>query len=116
MITVGKLRRWGGFIDSTEVLRTNRSACLSVHVYREQRLTAQKRLRCHIIPPIVLQHDLLLGIYSFLKFEHHTYATLPQQTGRPVVGQLVLKLENPQSVVALIQPANIQKTTPTYDT
>ena len=48
---------------------------------------------------MVLQHDLLLVRYSFLKFEHHTYAT---------VGKLELRQENSQNVVALIQPANTE--------
>ena len=106
MITVGKSRRWGEFTDSTETLKTNRSPCRRVQFHREQKPTAQMKLCCHIIPPMVLQHDLLLGRDSFLKFEHHTYATLPQQTGRAVVGELELRQENPQNVVTLIQPAN----------
>ena len=106
MITLGKPRRWGGFTDSTEALKTNYSACLSVQFHRRRKPTAQMRLRCHIVPPMVLQHDLLLGRDSFLKFDHHTNVTLPKQTGRPVVGELELRQENPQNVVALIQPAN----------
>ena len=81
MVTVGKPRRWGGFTDSTEALKTNRSECLSVQFLRERKPTAQMRLRCDIVPPMVLQHDLLLERDPFLKFEHHTYATLPKQTG-----------------------------------
>ena len=107
-ITVGKPCRWGGFTDSTETLKTNRSPCLRVQFHREQKPTAQMRLCCHIVPPMVLQHDLLLGRDSLLKFEHHTYAALPQQTGRAVVGELELRQENPQNVVTLIQPANTE--------
>ena len=108
MITVGKPRGWGGLTDSTETLITNLSPCRRVQFHREQKPTAQMRLCCHIVPPMVLQYDLLLRRDSFLKFEHHTYAALPQQTGRAVVGELELRQENPQNVVALIQPANTE--------
>ena len=114
MITVGKPRRWGGFTDFTEALKTNRSVCLSVQFHRGRQPTAQMRLRCHIVPPMVLRHDLLLERDSFLKFEHHTYATLPKQTGKPVVGELELRQENSHNVVVLIQPAT-QRTTSTCD-
>ena len=63
---------------------------------------------CHIAPLMVLQHNLFWGRDSFLTFEHHMYVTLPQQMGRPVVGELELRQENLQNVVALIQPANTE--------
>ena len=108
MITVGIPRRWGGFSDSTKTLQTNGSVYLTVQVHKEKEPTAQMRLRCHIVPPMVLQHDLLLGRDSSLKLQHNTYATLPKETGRPVVGVLELRQENPKTIVALIQPANTE--------
>ena len=33
MVTVGTPRRWGGFHDSLEALKTDRSACLSVQFF-----------------------------------------------------------------------------------
>ena len=108
MITVGKPRRWSGFTDSTKALETNHPACLSVQIHREQKSTEQIRLCCHAVPPMVQQHDLLLGRDSFLKYEHHTYGTLSKHTGRSVVGELELRQENLQNVVVLIQPANTE--------
>ena len=61
MITVGELRRWGGFTDSTEPLQNNSSACRSVQLFKGKKPTARMKVPCHIIPPMVLQHGLLLG-------------------------------------------------------
>ena len=68
MITVGEPRRWGGFTDSTEPLQTNSSACLCVQFFKGKKPTAQMKVLCHIVPPMVLQHGSLLGRDSFLKF------------------------------------------------
>ena len=62
---------------------------------------------CHIVPPMVLQHGLLLGRDYFLKFQNHTYATLPKEAERPVEGVLTLS-QNPEKNVALIQPTNTE--------
>ena len=62
---------------------------------------------CHIVPPLVLQHGLLLGRHSFLKFQNHTFATLPKETGRPVEGVLTLNQNLPKTG-ALIQPTNTE--------
>ena len=56
---------------------------------------------------MVLQHGLLLGRDSFLKFQNHTYATLPKEAGRPVEGVLTLS-QNTEKNVALIQPTNTE--------
>ena len=58
---------------------------------------------CHIIPPMVVQHGLLLGRDSFLTFQNHTYAALPKEAGRPMEGVLTLS-QNAEKYVALIQP------------
>ena len=107
MITVGKPRRWGGFTDSTEPLQTNSSQCLSVQFFKGKRPTARMKVPCHIVPPMVLQHGLLLGRDSFLKFENHTYAILPKEAERPVEGVLPLS-QNLEKNVALIQPTNTE--------
>ena len=60
---------------------------------------------CHIVPPMVSQHGLLLGRDSFLKFQNHTYATLPKEAERPVEGVLTLS-QNREKNVALMQPTN----------
>ena len=91
MITVNNPRRWGGFTDSTEALQTKSTACLSVQFYKGKKPSARMKLQCHTVPPMVLQHDLLLGRDSFLRFQNHTYATLPKEAGRPVVGILNLR-------------------------
>ena len=90
MITVGKPRRWGGFTDSMEQLQTNSSACLSVQFFKGKKPTARMKVPCHIVPPMVLQHGLLLGRDYFFKFQNHTYATLSKEAGRPVEGVLTL--------------------------
>ena len=107
MIIVGKPRRWGGFTDSTEPLQTNSSACLSVQFFKEKKKTARMKMPCHIVPPMVLQHGLLLGRDSSLKFQNRTYATLPKEAERPVEGVLTLS-QNPEKNVALIQPTNTE--------
>ena len=107
MITVGKPRRWGGFTDSTEPLQTNSSACLSVQLFKGKKPTARMIVPYHIVPPMVLQHGLLLGRDSFFKFPNHTYATLPKEAGRPVEGVLTLS-QNKEKNVALIQPTNTE--------
>ena len=65
------------------------------------------KVPCHIVPPMVLQHGLLLGKRYFLKFQNHTYATLPKEAERPVGGVLTLS-QNPETNVALIQPTNTE--------
>ena len=107
MINVGKPRKWGGFTDSSESLQTNSSACLSVQLFKGKTPTARMKVPCHIVPPMVLQHGLLLGRDSFLKFQNHTYATLPKEAERPVEGVLTLS-QNPEKNMALIQPMNTQ--------
>ena len=107
MITLDKPRRWGGFTDSTEPLQTNSSACLSVQFLKGKKPTARMKVPCHIVPPMVLQHGLLLGRDSFLKFQNHTYATLPKEAERPVEGVLTLS-QNTEKNVALIQPTNTE--------
>ena len=61
------------------------------------------KVTCHIVPPTVVQHDLLLGRDSFLTFQNHTYAALPREAGRPVEGVLTLS-QSTEKYVALIQP------------
>ena len=61
MITVGKPRRWSGFTYSTGPLQTDSSACLSVQVFKGKKTTARMKVPYHIVPPMVLQHGLLLG-------------------------------------------------------
>ena len=90
MITVGKPRRWGGFTDSTVSLQTNSSAWLNVPFFKGKEPTARMKVPCHTAPPMVLQHGLLLGRDSFLKFQNHTYAILPKEEGKPVEGVLTL--------------------------
>ena len=107
MITVDKPRRWGAFTDSTEPLQTNSSACLSVQFFKGKKPTARMKVPCHIVPPMVLQHDLLLGRDFFSKFQNHTYATLQKEAGRPVEGVLTLS-QNTEKNVALIQPTNTE--------
>ena len=102
MIAVNdKPRKWGGFTESEEALQTNSTAGLSVQFYNSKEQTAYMQLYCHIVTPTALQHDLLLGRDSFLKFQNHTYATLPNETGKPSVDILDLR-KNPKAV-ALIQ-------------
>ena len=61
----------------------------------------------HIVPPMVLQHGLLLGRDSFLRLQNHRYATLPKEAERPVEGVLTLS-QNTDKNVALIQPTNTE--------
>ena len=56
---------------------------------------------------MVLQHGLLLGRDSFLKFRNHTYATLPKEAKRPMEGVLTLN-RNPEKNVALVHPTNTE--------
>ena len=92
MIAVNdKPRKWGGFTESEEALQTNSTAGLSVQFDNSKEQTAYMQLYCHIVTPTALQHDLLLGRDSFLKFQNHTYATLPNETGKPSVGILDLR-------------------------
>ena len=107
MITVGKPRRWGGLADSTEQLQTNSLSCLSVQFFKRKKPTARMKVPCHIVPPMVLHHGLLLRRDSFFKFQNHTYATLPKEAGRPVVGVLTLS-QNTEKHVVLIQPTSTE--------
>ena len=65
------------------------------------------KVPCHIVPPMGLQHGLLLGRDSFLKIQDHTYATLPKGAGRSVEEVLTLN-QNTEKSVALIQPTNTE--------
>ena len=53
------------------------------------------------------QHGLLFGRDSFLKFQNHTYATLPKGAERPVEGVLTLS-QNTEKNMALIQPTSTE--------
>ena len=107
MINLGKPCRWGGFTDSTVSLQTNSSAWVNVQFFKGKEPTVRMKVPCHIFPPMVLQHGLLLGRDYFFTFQNHTYAALPKEAGKPVEGVLTLS-QNPEKDVALIQPTNTE--------
>ena len=68
-------RSWGGYGESTP-LRTSTNICLSVHFFHDNELTCSLAVRACVVPPSVLQHAVMLGCDSWMRFNTRSYRAL----------------------------------------
>ena len=68
-------RSWGGFGESS--LQTSTSIRLSVQFFRADEPTCSLAVWACALPPSVMQHAVLLGRDSWMRFNHRSYRSLP---------------------------------------
>ena len=68
-------RSWGGFGESAP-LRTSTSIRLSVQVLRDNEPTCSLRAWACAVPPSVIQHSVLLGRDSWMRFNTRSYRAM----------------------------------------
>ena len=69
-------RSWGGFGESVP-LRTLTSIRVIVHFFSDNEPTCSLAVWACVVPPSVLQHDVLLGRDSWMRFNPRWYGVLP---------------------------------------
>ena len=72
-------RSWGGVGESAP-LRTSTSIRLSVQLFRDNEPTCSLAVWACVVPPSVMQHAVLLGHDSWMRFNTRSYRAL---TPRP---------------------------------
>ena len=95
-------RSWGGF-GKTAPLLTSTSVRLSVHFLHGDIPSAEVAVWACIVPPGTMQHSVLLGRDSWMRFEQRTYTTLPRQPPQPTFGELSLCTPFSDGLSTLIQ-------------
>ena len=71
-------RSWGGFGDSA-LLQTSTSICLSDQFCGVDEPTCSLAVCACVVPASVMQHAVLLGHDSMMRFNNRTYHSLPPQ-------------------------------------
>ena len=69
-------RSWGGFGESA-YLQTSTSVRLSVHFFRADERACSLAVWACVVPPSVMQHAVLLGRDSWMRFSNHSCRSLP---------------------------------------
>ena len=69
-------RSWGDFGESAP-LQTSTSVRLSVHLFRADKPTCSLAVWACVVPPSVMQHAVLLGRDSWMRFKSRSYRSLP---------------------------------------
>ena len=69
-------RSWGGFGVSAP-LRTSTSIRLSVQFFRDNEQTCSFAVWACVVPPSVIQHAVLLGRESWMRFNTRSYRAMP---------------------------------------
>ena len=69
-------RSWGGFGESAP-LRTATHIRLSVQFFHEKEPTYSLAVWACVVPPPVMQHAVLLGRDSWMRFSTRSYRALP---------------------------------------
>ena len=83
-------RCWDGFGESSP-LRTSTSIHLSVHFFRDNEPTSSLAVWACVAPPSVMQHAVLLGRDSWMRFNTRSYRALPRRPhDNRVFGELTL--------------------------
>ena len=67
-------RSWGGFGES---LQTSTIICLSVQFFRYHEPTCSLAIWACVIPPSVMEHDVMLARDSWMRFNTRSYRALP---------------------------------------
>ena len=97
----GPPRSWGGFGTSAP-LTTSASIRLSVQFLRRFSPTAALAVWACIVPPGTMQHPIVLGRDSWMRFEQRSYTTLPHQLPEPTLGELSRSHYDPDRASAFI--------------
>ena len=83
-------RSWGGFGESAP-LRTSTSIHLGVQFFRDNEPTCSLAVWACVVPPSVMQHAVLLGRDSWMRFNIRSYRALPPRPrDSRVFGELTL--------------------------
>ena len=83
-------RSWGGFCEFTP-LWTSTSIRLSVQFFRDNEPTCSLAVWACVVPPSVMQHAVLLGRDSWMRFNTRSYRALPPRPhDNRVFGELTL--------------------------
>ena len=95
-------RSWGGFGKSPP-LQTSATVRLSVQFLHEDEPTASLAVWAYIVPPEAMQHDVLLGRDSWMRFGERSYRTLPPRPrDNRVFGELTLSHQTSTGAAALV--------------
>ena len=93
-------RSWGGFGKSAS-LRTSTSVRLSVQLVRADQPTSSLTVWAYAGPPSVMQHAVLLGIDSWMRFDTRFSHSFPlRSSDQRVFGELTLSHHVPTSASA----------------
>ena len=90
----------GGFGESAP-LRTSTSIRLSVQFFRDNEPTCSLAVWAYVVPPSVMQHAVLLGRDSWMRFNTRSYRALPPRPhDSRVFGELTLSHHSKTGVSA----------------
>ncbi len=105
-------RCWGGFGKSAP-LQTSTMVRLSVQFLRKKCPTASLAVWAYLVDDSVMQHDVLLGHDSWMRFTERAYRTLPvRRPGDRVFGELTLGLHSETGATAFIH--DVSETSDNY--
>ena len=80
-----------GFVCESTPLKTSTSVRLSVQLLRENEPTCSLAVWAFVVPPSVMQHAVLLGRDSRMRFNSRSYRSLPPRpSDKRVLGELGL--------------------------
>ena len=93
-------RSWGGFGESLP-LHTSTTVRLSVQLLHNNQPTASLAVWTYILPSEAMQHAVLLGRDSWMRFSERSYRTLPPRpSDNRVLGNLTLSHQHSSGAVA----------------
>ena len=95
-------RSWGGFGRSAPLV-TSTSVCLSVQFFRAEQPTSSLAVWACVVPPSVMQHAVLLGRDSWMRFNTWSYRSFPPRPfDQRVFGELTLSHHAPTGTSAFV--------------
>ena len=96
------LRPWGGFGKSAP-LRTSTSVRLSLQFFRAEQPTNSLAVWTDVVPPSVMQHAVLLGRDSLMRFNTRSFRSFPPRpSDQRVFGDLMLSHHAPTGASAFV--------------
>ena len=94
------LRSWGGF-GELPPLQTFTTVRLSVYFLHNDQPTASPAVWTYIVPSEAMQHAVLLGRDSWMRFSERSYRTFPPRpSDNRVLGNLTLSHQHSSGAVA----------------
>ena len=92
------LRSWRGLVESAR-LKTSTSVRLGVQLFRENEPTCSLAVWASVVPPSAMQHAVLLGHYSWMRFNSRSYRFLPPRpSDQRVFGELEIVHHAPTGI------------------